>query len=108
MSVTEKQLQELRIEYDEYRKERRTNEDMLTEQVDKLSNQVRDLTTNNCKLLTQAEFQAERFKALLENMSSQKAQISALEEKCKIYSDTIAKHETSLKTFMQVSKEIFT
>lgn len=102
LSLSEKQLKELRAEYEEYRRERRTNEDMLNAQVDKLMNELRDLTTENCKLTTQAEFQAERFKALLASISGQKAQVSALEEKCRTYSETIAKHEISLKALMQV------
>ena len=102
-ALTEKQLNELRTEFEEYRRERRINEDMLTEQIDKLMSQVRELTNDKLKLSTQAEFQSERFKALLANGSGQKAQITALEEKCKIYSETIAKHETSLKALMQVS-----
>lgn len=106
LAQTEKQLHELRTEYEEYRKERRTNEDMLTEQIDKLMGQVRELTNDKLKLTTQAEFQSERFKALLANGSGQKAQITALEEKCKAYNETIAKHEISLKSLMQVSRVI--
>ncbi|KAK3915190.1 Nucleoprotein TPR [Frankliniella fusca] len=103
LSAAEKQLLELRAEYDEYRKERRVNEDMLNDQIDKMMTRVRDLSTDNCKLVTQAEFQTERFKALLANLSSQKAQITALETKNKSYSETIAKHEVSLKSLMQES-----
>jgi nucleoprotein TPR len=58
-----------------------------------MRSELRELRTNNSKLLSQAEYNEERFKILSANTCIYKSQITALEEKNKTYNLTVVKHE---------------
>lgn len=96
LEESEKAFKELKEETDIYRTERQTNERILTEELDSMRSELRELRTQNSKLLSQAEYNDERFKLLSANTGVYKSQITALEEKNKIYNSTIIKHEQTI------------
>lgn len=96
LEESQKAFKELKEELDTYRTERQTNERILTEELDTMRSELRVLRTQNSKLLSQAEYNDERFKLLNSNTVIYKSQITALEEKNKMYSSTIIKHEQTI------------
>lgn len=96
LEESQKAFKELKEEMDAYRTERQTNERILTEELDTMRSELRELRTQNSKLLSQAEYNDERFKLLNANTGIYKSQITALEEKNKTYSLTIIKHEQTI------------
>lgn len=96
LEESQKAFKELKEEMDTYRTERQTNERILTEELDTMRSELRELRTQNSKLLSQAEYNDERFKLLNANTGIYKSQITALEEKNKTYSSTIIKHEQTI------------
>lgn len=93
----EKQFEFLKEEYKTYKEEKINNEKMLIEQVDNMRQEILKLTGINSKNAVTTEYNNERFKILQANINTYKSQISSLEEKNKIYNNTIGKHEISLK-----------
>lgn len=92
----EKQLKTLKEEYDIYRKEKHTNDEMLNKQFDTMRTELRELSTTNCKLQAQVEHHDCQLKLQQKNIATYKKQIQTLEERNKNYETTIIKHETSL------------
>lgn len=91
-----KSLKTIKEEYDEYRKERLANEKLLNEQFDTMRNEVRELTSTNCKLKNNYEFKCEQIKTQEKNTATLKKQIAALEERNKLYDTTIVKQEQTI------------
>lgn len=96
LEESQKAFKELKEETDIYRTERQTNERILTEELDSMRTELRELRTQHSKLLSQAEYNDERFKLLNANTAIYKSQITALEEKNKIYNSTMIKHEQTI------------
>lgn len=96
------QLKTIKEEYDNYRKEKLTNEKMVNEQFDSMRNEMRELTSTNCRLSSQSEFSTEQLKIIQKNVAAYKKQISALEERNKNYESSIIKHE---QTIMHIKDE---
>ncbi|KAJ9578535.1 hypothetical protein L9F63_005264 [Diploptera punctata] len=96
LEESQKSFKEYKEEMDIYRTERQTNERILTEELDNLRSEMRELRTQNAKLLSQTEYNDERFKLLNANTNTYKSQIAALEEKNKTYNTTIVKHEQTI------------
>lgn len=96
LEESQKAFNELKEEMDTYRTERQTNERILTEELDTMRSELREFRTQNSKLLSQAEYNDERFKLLNSNTGIYKSQITALEEKNKTYNSTVIKHEQSI------------
>lgn len=92
---TTKALQQLKAEYDEYRKEKSANDRVLNEQFNAMREEVRELTTTNCKFKNSYEYKLEQLKSLEKNEAMLKRQITALEERNRVYDSSIAKHETA-------------
>lgn len=92
---TTKALQQLKAEYDEYRKEKLANDRVLNEQFNAMRDEVRELTTTNCKLKNSYEYKLEQLKSYEKNEAMLKRQISALEERNRVYDTAIAKHEAT-------------
>lgn len=90
------QLRTLREEYDEYRREKLSNDKLSNEQYLAMRNDVRELTTSNCKLMTSANFHSEQIKTQQKNTALLKKQIQTLEERNRIYDQTIAKQEATI------------
>ncbi|PSN32802.1 Nucleoprotein TPR [Blattella germanica] len=96
LEASQKAFKELKEEMDTYRTERQANERILTDELDNLRKEMRELRTQNAKLLSQTEYNDERFKVLNANTKVYKSQIVALEEKNKAYSSTVIKHEQTI------------
>jgi nucleoprotein TPR len=96
-------LEESRKAFKELKEESQTNERILTEELDIMRSELRELCANNSKFLSQAEYNEERFKFLSANIGIYKLQISALEEKNKTYNLIIVKHE---QTIMHLKDEM--
>lgn len=92
-----KQLKELRDEYNEHRNDSKNAIKSLNEQFMATRNELRELTTANCKLLTQANFANEQIKTQQNNVNIYKNKIQSLEERNQMHEKTIAKHETASK-----------
>jgi hypothetical protein len=96
LEESQKAFKELKEEMVAYRTESQTNERILTEELDIMRSELRELRTNNYKLLSQAEYNEKRLKFLSDNTYIYKLQITALEEKNKTYNLTIVKHEQTI------------
>lgn len=99
-----KQVQTLKEEHDEYRKEKMANDKIMNDQFNSMRSELRELTTTNCKLKNNYEFKLEKIKSLENDVSDFKKQISALEERNKVYDTTISKHE---QTIAYLREELF-
>jgi nucleoprotein TPR len=73
------------------------------EESDTMRSMLRELRTNNSKLLSQAEYNEERIQILSANTRINRTQITALEEKSRNYKLTIFKHE---QTIMHLKDEV--
>lgn len=102
---SQKALQTLKAEHEEYRKEKLANDKIMNEQFNSMRNELREFTTTNCKLKNNYEFKLEKVKSLESNVSDAKKQILALEERNKVYDTTITKHE---QTIAYLREELFT
>lgn len=91
-----KDIERVKEESDAYRNEKLTNEKMLLEQVEKMRGELQELTKQNSKLSAKCETNDELFKIAKNNAEIYKQQIEKLEERNKIYSDSVIKHETSI------------
>lgn len=99
-----KQLQTLKEEHDDYRKEKMANDKIMNDQFNSMRSELRELTTTNCKLKNNYEFKLEKIKSLETDLSDFKKQITALEERNKIYDTTITKQE---QTIAYLREELF-
>lgn len=92
---TTKAMQQLKAEYDDYRKEKLANDRVFNEQFNAMREEVRELTTTNCKLKNSFEYKLEQLKSFEKNEAMLKRQISALEDRNRVYDTAIAKHEAT-------------
>lgn len=89
------ELNELKDEYSAYRAETKNTIQGHNDQFLAVRNEIRELTTANCKLLTQANFANEQIKTQQNNVAIYKNKIQTLEERNQMHEKTIAKHETA-------------
>lgn len=92
----DKELKAMKEEYENYRKEKNQNEEMINKQFDSMRSELREVSTTNCKLRAQVEHHDGQLKLQQKNIATYKKQIQTLEERNKNYESTIIKHETSL------------
>lgn len=90
------QLRMLRAEYDEYRRDKLANDKQVNQQHQAMLNQVQELTTSKCKLITSANFFSQKIKTLRTNTKVYKNKIKALEDRNQICDQTISKQEASI------------
>ena len=95
-STGEKELKTLKEEYENYRKEKRQNDEMMNKQFDSLRSELREVSTINCKLRAQVEHHDGQLKLQQKNIATYKKQIQTLEDRNKNYESTIVKHETAM------------
>lgn len=93
---SEHELKTLKEEYENYRKEKRQNDEMMNKQFDSLRTELREVSTTNCKLRAQSEHHDGQIKLQQKNVATYKKQIQTLEERNKNYEATIIKHETAM------------
>ncbi|XP_054265547.1 nucleoprotein TPR-like isoform X3 [Macrosteles quadrilineatus] len=90
------ELKQLQEEFNTYKKEKQTNEKMVSESLDKAREEAHALAVSKSEIAARLEFAEEKFKVLKANADAYKAQIQALEKKNNNYSVTIGKHEQSI------------
>lgn len=93
----DRELDELKNNFDKYKTEKCINEKLVTDQLENMRQEVRDLTSKNYKIASAIEFKTEQLKINNKTMEMYKKQISSLEERNKNYEITISRHESSLK-----------
>ncbi|XP_055614140.1 nucleoprotein TPR [Uranotaenia lowii] len=89
-------LASLKEEYDNYRKEKLTNDKMMNEQFDAMRTEIRELSSKNVKLAATVEYNNEQIKIQQKNVATYKKQIATLEERNKNYEATISKQEANI------------
>ena len=107
----EKQLQEVREEFADYKKEKSENYNMLDRDLQKMRDELFEAKSRAAKLASHEEYNNEKFKILQSNSQGYKRQIEALEMRNKQLDVIAAKHEASVnslreelaKTYNQVS-----
>ncbi|XP_051581046.1 nucleoprotein TPR-like isoform X2 [Myxocyprinus asiaticus] len=93
-----KQLQEVFVAY---KKEKNESEKALTEQSEKLQDQVTELRSENTKISTQLEFTSKRYEMLQDNVEGYRKEIASLNEKNQKQAAAIQKSEQTIQTLTQ-------
>lgn len=99
----ERKLESLRLEYDNYRKNRVENEKMLNEEIDRYRNDVMKNIKQISDLSGKLEYAQQTIKTLQTNANMYKTQITSLESKVNNYTTIVAKHEQSIIMLRDVS-----
>ncbi|XP_077389339.1 translocated promoter region b, nuclear basket protein isoform X2 [Festucalex cinctus] len=97
-----RQLQEV---FSSYKKERTESDKALTEQNDKLLEQLSDLRSQNAKTATQLEFASKRYEMLQDNVEGYRKEIASLREKEQKLASATQKHEQTINTLNEDLKE---
>uniref|UniRef100_A0A667W9N6 Nucleoprotein TPR n=1 Tax=Myripristis murdjan TaxID=586833 RepID=A0A667W9N6_9TELE len=90
-----RQLQEV---FSIYKKERVESEKALTEQSEKLQEQLSDLRSQNAKTSTQLEFASKRYEMLQDNVEGYRKEIASLREKGQKMATAAQKNEQTIHT----------
>ncbi|XP_026146558.1 translocated promoter region b, nuclear basket protein [Carassius auratus] len=93
-----KQLQEIFVTY---KKEKTESEKALTEQSEKLQDQVTELRSENTKISTQLEFTSKRYEMLQDNVEGYRKEIASLNEKSQKQAAAIQQSEQTIHTLNQ-------
>jgi hypothetical protein len=107
----EKQLQEVKDEFAEYKKEKSENCSMLDADLRRMREELFEAKSQAAKLASHEEYNSEKFKIIQNNCLGYKRQVEALEMRNKQLDLIAAKHEASVsalrdelsKSFNQVS-----
>ncbi|KAM7409722.1 hypothetical protein PAMA_001286 [Pampus argenteus] len=100
-----RQLQEV---FTAYKKERVESDKGVTEQNEKLQEQISDLRSQNAKISTQLEFASKRYEMLQDNVEGYRKEIASLREKGQKMAAATQKHEQTIHTLnedLRVAKE---
>ncbi|XP_041861765.1 translocated promoter region b, nuclear basket protein [Melanotaenia boesemani] len=90
-----RQLQEV---FSTYKKERMESDKAMTEQNEKLQEQLSDLHSQNAKISTQLEFASKRYEMLQDNVEGYRKEIASLREKGQKMSAATQKLEQTILT----------
>ncbi|XP_061634910.1 translocated promoter region b, nuclear basket protein isoform X1 [Phyllopteryx taeniolatus] len=90
-----RQLQEV---FSSYKKERVESGKALSEQNDKLLEQLSDLRSENAKTATQLEFASKRYEMLQDNVEGYRKEIASLREREQKMASATQKHEQTINT----------
>uniref|UniRef100_A0A673IF88 Nucleoprotein TPR n=1 Tax=Sinocyclocheilus rhinocerous TaxID=307959 RepID=A0A673IF88_9TELE len=93
-----KQLQEVFVGY---KKEKTESGKALTEQSEKLQDQVTELRSENTKISTQLEFTSKRYEMLQDNVEGYRKEIASLNEKSQKQAAAIQQSEQTIHTLNQ-------
>ena len=80
-----------------YRKESDTNNKMLKESIDSLTQEKLALSIQSARLATQCNFQQERYDLLITNTDGQAKEIALLREKLNASASTLTRQETKIQ-----------
>lgn len=97
IKLKNQELDDIKNNFDKYKTEKCINEKLITDQLESMRQEVRDLTSKNYKIASAIEFKTEQLKINTKTMEMYKKQISSLEERNKNYEITISRHESSIK-----------
>ncbi|XP_076580410.1 translocated promoter region b, nuclear basket protein [Chaetodon auriga] len=103
-----RQLQEV---FSTYKKERVESDKALTEQNEKLQEQLSVLHSQNAKISTQLEFASKRYEMLQDNVEHYRKEIASLREKGQKMAAATQKHEQTIHTLnedLRATKEKLT
>uniref|UniRef100_A0A8C9ZSN7 Nucleoprotein TPR n=1 Tax=Sander lucioperca TaxID=283035 RepID=A0A8C9ZSN7_SANLU len=103
-----RQLQEV---FSTYKKEHMESTKALTEQNEKLQDQISDLHSQNAKISTQLEFASKRYEMLQDNVERYRKEIASLREKGQNMAAASQKHEQTIHTLnedLKAAKEKLT
>lgn len=103
LELVEKTLQDLREEYDFYKKEQAENVKLMREENRTLSDQLAEHRVMNAKLKSRLEYNDERFTIAQSNTEQYRRQVAAVEDKYKLMSATAAKYEEANAVLREVS-----
>jgi len=92
----QKELEEVRKDFVEYKEEKAVNDKMVTDTVNKLRDDLHEARLKVAKLSSQEEYSTERFKIMSTNHESLKRQLAALEDRNKQLHNISGKHEDSV------------
>jgi len=92
----QKELEEVKKDFAEYKEEKAVNDKMVGETVDKLREDLHEARLKVAKFSSQEEYSTERFKIMTTNHESLKRQLTALEDRNKQLHNISGKHETSV------------
>ncbi|XP_040895919.1 translocated promoter region b, nuclear basket protein isoform X2 [Toxotes jaculatrix] len=90
-----RQLQEV---FSTFKKERVESDKALTEQNERLQEQISDLRSQNAKVSTQLEFASKRYEMLQDNVEGYRKEIASLREKEQKMAAATQKHEQTIHT----------
>ncbi|XP_046905447.1 translocated promoter region b, nuclear basket protein isoform X1 [Hypomesus transpacificus] len=93
-----RQLQEV---FSSYKRERAESGKAVTEQSEKLQEQISDLRSQNAKISTQLEFASKRYEMLQDNVDGYRKEIASLREKAQKMAATAQKNEQSVHSLTQ-------
>ncbi|XP_019730825.1 translocated promoter region b, nuclear basket protein isoform X4 [Hippocampus comes] len=93
-----RQLQEV---FSSYKKERLESDKALTEQNDKLLQQLSDLRSQNAKMATQLEFTSKRYEMLQDNVEGYRKEVASIREKKQKLASASQKHEQTINTLSE-------
>jgi nucleoprotein TPR len=97
----EKQLQELREEFADYKKEKSENCSMLDKELNKMREELFEAKSQAAKLASHEEYNNEKFKILQSNCQGYKKQVEALEMRNKQLDVIAAKHEATVSALRE-------
>lgn len=95
-------LEELKKEHARYREERKENEKLMSETIDKLRTELSETVGKKSELSSKVEHYQELIKTLQGRVQKLTEENAAMEKRCNIYLSSISKHEM---TIHQIRKE---
>uniref|UniRef100_A0A672ZI65 Nucleoprotein TPR n=1 Tax=Sphaeramia orbicularis TaxID=375764 RepID=A0A672ZI65_9TELE len=98
MAAESAEALELQEVFTTYKRERVENDKVLTEQNEKLQEQLSDLRSQNAKISTQLEFASKRYEMLQDNVEGYRKEIASLREKGQKMTTAMQKHEQTIHT----------
>ncbi|XP_060076894.1 nucleoprotein TPR-like [Ylistrum balloti] len=103
-------LTQLQEDFTNYKKEKKENEKIMEEELEKYRSGLSSMTVQNAKMSSQVDYSAEKYKVLQGNAEGYRKEIAALRDKVQKYSASVAKHEQTINILRQdlmLSKENF-
>ncbi|XP_059140232.1 nucleoprotein TPR-like isoform X2 [Physella acuta] len=93
---TKNALNELKAEFEAYKKDKMENEKIQNETLEKMRQNLSDMRVANTKLSTQLEFATDRYKIVQNNAAGYKKEIDLLQERNHQSAATILRHESAV------------